>query len=413
MRIDELNPWWKTSTVDESLAPPKHRDLFKTLSNGLFRKYIQVVAGLRRVGKSTLLFQLIKHLIVQGTKPLRIIYVSFDDPAARRKGVVGCLKDFTELTGENYRTGALYLFVDEAQKSPDWASELKLIYDNYKNIRIVVSGSAGLNLLAEAKRSLAGRALYYELKPLSFQEYLLFVESKADVSKPQLYSEELRKEFERYLKKPFPEIVHEDDEAFIKTYVREAVLEPVLFKDIPLHFRDVDVLLIESIMQNFLTNPGTYLSVDSLSRDMKRAKTTIYKCLFYLEASLLTRRVMNFRPSTRSASRKLARIYPYHPVLMLPYNPSDDKYAESLVASTLQVRYYWREDGSEVDFLVDKTPVEVKYVDEVRQDDLRSVKRFMNKYGSKTGVVVTKNKEGVVDGVRLVPLWLLCLRGGV
>ncbi|MEM2035640.1 MAG: AAA family ATPase, partial [Candidatus Caldarchaeum sp.] len=284
---------------------------------------------------------------------------------------------------------------------------------NYKNIRFVVSGSAGLNLLSEAKRSLAGRALYHELKPLSFEEYLLFVGSKVDVSKPRLYFEELKREFERYVKRPFPEIVHEVDEAFIKTYVRESVLDPVLFKDIPLQFREVDVLLVESLLRNFLTHPGTYLSVDSLSRDMKRAKTTIYKCLFYLEASLLIRRVMNFRPSTRSVSRKLARVYPYHPVLMLPYNPSDDKYAESLAAATLEARHYWREDDIEVDFLLDDTPVEVKYVSEVRQEDLRSVKRFMNKYGSKTGVVVTKNKEGVVDGVRLVPLWLLCLRGGV
>ncbi|MEM0384016.1 MAG: ATP-binding protein [Candidatus Caldarchaeum sp.] len=413
MHIEELNPWWKTATVNENLAPPKHRDLFKTLSNGLFRKYIQVVVGLRRVGKSTLMFQLIKQLINQGTNPLRIVYISFDDPEARQKGVVGCLKDFTELTGENYRTGALYLFVDEAQKYPEWASEVKLLYDNYKNIRFVVSGSAGLNLLSEAKRSLAGRALYHELKPLSFEEYLLFVGSKVDVSKPRLYSEELKREFERYVKRPFPEIVHEVDEAFIKTYVRESVLDPVLFKDIPLQFREVDVLLVESLLRNFLTHPGTYLSVDSLSRDMKRAKTTIYKCLFYLEASLLIRRVMNFRPSTRSVSRKLARVYPYHPVLMLPYNPSDDKYAESLAAATLEARHYWREDDIEVDFLLDDTPVEVKYVSEVRQEDLRSVKRFMNKYGSKTGVVVTKNKEGVVDGVRLVPLWLLCLRGGV
>ncbi|MCS6783752.1 MAG: ATP-binding protein, partial [Candidatus Caldarchaeum sp.] len=380
MRLDETNHWWAEKTVREELSPPKKRLLFKTLYEGLFRRQVQVVDGLRRVGKSTLVYQLIKKLLEERTNPLRILYITFDDPEVRKLGIVGSLKEYTLLTKEDYRRGRLFLFVDEAQKYPEWVSEVKLLYDNYPNIRIVATGSAGLNLLAEAKRTLAGRTVYHELKPLNLKEFLMLREIDADLSKPLLYEDKLKQEFNSFLKRPFPEIVNEPDESFIRNYVSNAVIEPVLFRDIPREFMDVDVLLVERLVETFFASPGQYLSVDSLASDLRRAKTTIYKSLFYLEASFLTRRVMNFRPSVRSASRKLSRIYAYHPVLTLPYRPSEEKYVENFVMSELNARYYWRENGKEVDFLVDLTPVEVKYVDVVRKEEIKPLRFFMDKY---------------------------------
>jgi len=60
MRLDELNHWWVEKQVRKELVPVKHRELFNNIKADIGRKQIQVVAGLRRVGKSTIFYQLIR-----------------------------------------------------------------------------------------------------------------------------------------------------------------------------------------------------------------------------------------------------------------------------------------------------------------------------------------------------------------
>jgi len=98
-----------------------------------------------------------------------------------------------------------------------------------------------------------------------------------------------------------------------------------IVKDIPKEFEDVDIILLEKLIQVFMTQPGQYLSLDELSKELQRAKTTLYKALFYLEYSFLIKKVLNYRPSIRSASRKLSRVYAYHPCLTLPFGISKEE----------------------------------------------------------------------------------------
>ena len=120
-------------------------------------------------------------------------------------------------------------------------------------------------------------------------------------------------------------MVKERSFTHIKKYIREAIIEPIVLKDIPKKFTDVDILLIEKLVEIFLSDPGQYLVVDELAKELHRAKKTIYQTLFYLEFSYLIRRVLNYRPKIRIASRKLSRVWPYHPALAIPFNIQLDK----------------------------------------------------------------------------------------
>ncbi|MEM5782294.1 MAG: hypothetical protein QXD43_03820, partial [Candidatus Aenigmatarchaeota archaeon] len=101
--------------------------------------------------------------------------------------------------------------------------------------------------------------------------------------------------------------------------------------------------MLEKLINILLTNPGQYLMVDELAKELERAKTTLYKALFYLEFSFLIKRVLNFRPSIRVASRKLSRVYAYHPCLLRPFDVSEEKFIENLVLFELNAKYYWRD----------------------------------------------------------------------
>jgi predicted AAA+ superfamily ATPase len=172
-------------------------------------------------------------------------------------------------------------------------------------------------------------------------------------------------------------------------------------KDIPKEFKEVDILLLEKLVNMFLTDPGQYLRLDELAKELKRSKLTLYKALFYLEFSMLIRKILNYRPSIGAASRKPARIYPYHPCLTLPFNVPEERFAENLVLFELNARHYWRDGGKEIDFLKDLTPIEVKIKRKIEKEDLRWIKFFLKKYNAKKAYVITKNVEDRIDAIHL------------
>jgi predicted AAA+ superfamily ATPase len=148
------NPWWKDGSMAFSQLPEFHRTIF----DDIYRDLIQLpqmisVTGPRRVGKSTLLKQIIKKLIESGTNPGSIIYYSFDDPALlsdriNRDDFVNSLFTGEEPTNKKPK----FLFLDEIQSLPNWELYLKKYYDLGFPIKIVVSGSATSQFLRKAEK---------------------------------------------------------------------------------------------------------------------------------------------------------------------------------------------------------------------------------------------------------------------
>ncbi|MEM5778627.1 MAG: AAA family ATPase [Candidatus Aenigmatarchaeota archaeon] len=225
MKLDELNHWWVTKKVRKEFVPKMRRNLFNIIKEDFNRKQIQIIFGLRRVGKSTIFYQLIDDLIKNKINPLQIVYCNFDEPELQDKRIDEILKEYSKLTDIDYKKEKIYLFLDEAQKSKNWVADVKLIFDNLPNIKILVSGSASLNILSEAKKDLAGRVIYYELKPLSFNEFLDLKGIKFEKRRFLLYRELLEKEFNKFLLRAFPELIHEKDIIFIKNYIRNSVID--------------------------------------------------------------------------------------------------------------------------------------------------------------------------------------------
>src|SRR5437879_573775 len=131
------------------------------------RRFIQVMAGPRQVGKTTLVRQVLEGLTVPSH------YASADDPALRdRAWLRAQWGEGRVLAGEGGRRGAV-LVLDEVQKITEWSTAVKALWDEDAAtgvpLRVVVLGSAPLLVQRGLTESLAGR---FELVRLTHWSYV-------------------------------------------------------------------------------------------------------------------------------------------------------------------------------------------------------------------------------------------------
>lgn len=397
------NHWWREGKVRPDLAKEFKREAFLELEKLAGVRQAVIISGLRRVGKSTMMMQLVQRLIENGLDPLDAVYFSFDE---RVEGVRAILDSYREVTGRDYESRKLHVFLDEVQKLKSWAEQVKILYDNFPNLKFVLSGSAALPLEKEARVTLVGRAFYIRVEPLSFREFLK-LKHKLEIPRDrvELWKDKLAAWFSDYLKRPLPEMVEMPSE-LLRRYVRESIVDRIVYKDIPEIHGRIDYELLRNLLNLFFENPGYTLNVDSLSKDFKRSKRTVLSLLEYMMESYLIRVIRNYRPSTMSSSRKLRRVYPYH-FCLIAHDPIDQsKLMECVAASLLDVAFYWRDDSKEVDFVVDNNPVEVKWQETITRDDYKSLRYFMRKFNAKRALLITKSDYSHPEKpIETAPLW--------
>jgi predicted AAA+ superfamily ATPase len=123
MPLYEFNPWWKTSSVPRGQAGKK-REIFDHILSFLDYRQIIILFGLRRAGKTTLMYQLIDYLLRKGgVEPFRILYFSFDEQAYSLSKLLEIYQQDILRQGldEQART---YLLLDEVQKLDDWFNKV-------------------------------------------------------------------------------------------------------------------------------------------------------------------------------------------------------------------------------------------------------------------------------------------------
>ena len=112
--IRDFNTWWEQKTFD---IPPYHRTIFKELLKFLNKPQIIAIVGLRRVGKTILLRQMIHHLLTinSGISASNILYFLFDDLTVQHPDVLEeLLAYFVKVISPTSQMK--YIFLDEIQK---------------------------------------------------------------------------------------------------------------------------------------------------------------------------------------------------------------------------------------------------------------------------------------------------------
>ncbi len=406
--LEEFNHWWIRKEVDPELALPFKRDNYQDIERGLGKKFILALVGLRRVGKTTTLYQLIKKLIEDKVKVASILFFSFDEVKA---GLDEVLETYKEIHKKDFREEKIYIFLDEIQKCANWENELKKYYDLYPKLKFIISGSESLFIRKKTKETLAGRIFEFNLAPFSFKEYLRFNGVKKEELK---YETKIKPFFSAFVEKGgFPETFSFDSDRDFREYIGSLVIDKIIFKDIPLMFKIEDPQFLRVLIELIATNPGMYIDYQSLSRQFGKDRRVIKDYLIYLKESFLIRILGNYRKGSAASLRKIKRAYPADNALTYLYKPKIEdgffgRMVETSAINKLRALSFWK-NGNEIDIVHDDIPIEVKYHERVDSSDFKPLREFMRKFGRKEGILITKNEDKKVrveEGtIRLIPAW--------
>ncbi len=250
------------------------------------------IKGARGVGKTTLLLQFIKEYLPINELTL---YVSLDNIWFAENKLSKLVNDFV-------KKGGKYLFLDEVHKYPNWSQELKNIYDDYPELKVVFTGSSLLEVL-NARADLSRRAVVYMLQGLSYREYL---EIKLGVKLPKLELDDLVKNHLE-LAKEFNRLINplQYFEEYLKTgyfpyflvvpslyYHRiEEVINMIIEIELPL-LRKVDSTYISKLKQllQIIAESVPFIpNVSKLSERIGINRNTFTAYLHYLQEANLTR----------------------------------------------------------------------------------------------------------------------------
>jgi len=171
------NPWW-IGQGDADIPPIRRwafEPVLRSFENGL--SPATVLRGPRQVGKTTLLKQIVAHLLQQGLPPTRVLRIQFDELPELLKLSMPILELCqwyeSAVLGMSFHAAAAkgqraHIILDEVQNLPDWAPQLKQLVD-LQPVRVLVTGSSALRIEA-GRDSLAGRITTIEMGPLLLRE---------------------------------------------------------------------------------------------------------------------------------------------------------------------------------------------------------------------------------------------------
>ncbi len=391
--LKETNEWWK----NQFRLDYESREIYNQIKKFVATKQILALIGLRRVGKTTLMLKIVQDKLKSGFNPENIVYFSFDD--FRDVKIKEIVNAYAELMNKNLNKSKYLFLFDEIQKINGWEEQTKRIYDNYKNFKIIVSGSESLFIRKKIRESLAGRFFEFRINQLSFKEFLRF--KNIEIKNIQLYKEELIRSFKEYLLcNGFPEILDSDKEVITK-YIKENIIEKVIYRDIPQIFPVRDVAILEGLFNIILFDPGEIIDLNSLADDLDISRQTASTYLDYLEKSFLIQKVYNFSKNIRKTERKLKKYYPaiIHPKLI--EKEKWGKILETAMVLQLNAEFFWRDTyKNEVDIVLvdDKIiPVEIKSGNKF---NVKPMLNFMKKFNIKNGFIVSLNEEKIIKQKR-------------
>ncbi len=318
------------------------------------------IKGARGVGKTTLLLQYMKlHLNNELEKSL---YVSLDSVAFANRNLV-------DLADQFVKKGGRYLFLDEVHKYANWAQELKNIYDDYPELKVVFTGSSLLEIL-NARADLSRRALIYTMQGLSFREYLSLETGKpferlslAEILNNHLVAAKVINAeikpfqyFETYLQRGYYPFYKEQPENYAQRI--EEIINMMLEIELPL-LRGVDLGYTHKVKQllAIISESVPFIpNVSNLSAKMGINRATLMNYLHYLAEIGLT---INLYKDAKGNSKlqKPSKIYLENTNLMYVLSPSkanNGNVRETFFANQLgnkhQLSYH-----ETADFFVDET----------------------------------------------------------
>ncbi|MGQ4913598.1 MAG: ATP-binding protein [Candidatus Asgardarchaeia archaeon] len=407
------NPWWSEKSWSQEWIP---RPMYIEPCFLFLKKRVIVLYGVRRSGKTVIMFQIIRHLIDNGTNPKSILYLNFDDERLPKdvSGLDFIYNTYLEITGSRE---PIFVFLDEVQRVSGWSSWIRRFYDMKRPVYFVVSGSSSSILTPEVARLLTGRRYDIVVWPFSFEEFLHAngIKLKGDAylefgNEPGRMNHYLMD----YMKTGgFPEVVTERIELMRLQYLHSYFLD-ILYRDVAGRYPNINISKLRDTALFLAENISNPINISRLAKYLDISKPTLYQHLAHLEEVFLFFYVEFFSYGAKKRLVKPRKVYivdvGLHNVLSKAPTANYGRIAENLVFIHLRRFtdriYYWQDEkGHEVDFVANINgtlyAIESKFED---GEISATLNNFANKFKA---VPVQITKTAIGKGK--VPLWLFLL----
>jgi len=377
-----------------------------------------VFLGVRRAGKSYLLYQIIQSLLKEGRGEIRdILFINFEDERlcdTKAQELGGILDAYKELYNKTP-----IVFLDEIQNVIGWEKFARRLADSKH--RVFVTGSNAKMLSKEIYTTLGGRYLSKEVFPFSFGEYLTFHNVVLD--KNWCYSEtkpEVVRLFQNYFYfGGFAESFQLNDKRnYITSLYHKILLGDIIARNNIRHENAIKVLMkkiAESVMQpqslsrlaNIVASIGAPIS-----------RVTLNNYLRNFEDAYLVFSISNFSDKLSNKETFKKRYFMDNGLLNNFLIDPNTKLLENLVAITLKKRFgenlFFYKRNVEVDFYMPEASYAVQASLSIREDttkerEVRSLMQLAELKGLKRLEIVTMNEEDTVEQnghtINVVPIW--------
>ena len=397
------------------------RDLLSEIAPNIKLPHCLIIAGIRRVGKSTLLLQIIDSYFGED-----FYYFNFEDERLINFNI----EDFNllyeamiEFYGENKT-----FFFDEIQNIRGWETFVRRMMD--KNYKFILTGSNATLLSRELGTKLTGRYILSTLYPFSFKEFLRFKEYSFD-GKDLLITEKkvkIKKQFDEYLKRGgMPEYLKYN----YNQEILQRLYEDIIYRDITARYGIKDMKTLRELALYYLTNITGEISYNKLKNTYKTGSVnTIKNYSEYLENSYLVDILNIFSYSVKQQAIAPKKVFCIDNgiavAISFAFSENMGKYLENLVYIELRRRgetlyYYKTKNNNSIDFVIKRGNkingiIQVCFDignEKTREREIKSLNQAMNELGLNEGLIITYENEEIIkmndQSIKVIPAykWLV------
>lgn len=378
-----------------------------------------VFVGLRRSGKSHLMYQQIHRLIKNGHTIDEILYINFEDD--RLTGLLLEDLDTIKLSYEELYPSRPIFFLDEIQIIPQWEKFVRRLADI--GYQVYVTGSNAQMLSSEIATTLGGRFLIQEVYPYSFAEYLqaqnILLETNW-IYKTAIRSEIIRQFNNYFYDGALPELLlFKDKRSWLSN-----LYQKIFFGDLIARYtvRNVNAmrLLIKKLAES-VKQPSSYTRLTHIisTTGTKVGTQTIIDYLNYAEECWLIFSISNY--ATKFVEKESNKKYYFidNGLLNLFLFDPETSLLENIVAIQLRKKYkkqvYFYNQNVEIDFYIPEEAlgIQVSYSLHDPETEKREINAFLKISGLLNldrMIIITKDEKRSIPiaenkSIEVIPIW--------
>lgn len=287
MLIDILLRWNRWGTHPLEAGHP--RQVTQKLLPFLHTEDVIVLTGMRRAGKSTVLYQIMDQLESQQIDQKAMLHINFEDPAFAPYLELKLLDELYDIyRSQIYPQGKAYLFLDEIQNIPEWERWVRARNET-ENIKIFITGSSGHLMSRELGTLLTGRHVSFEMFPLNLPELLQFFQIDLP-KKPWAFAAPpiIQNTINFQLTwGSLPKIALAENDIQREKLLSQ-YFDDILHRDVALRHNIRDLTTLRALAAHTLTQTGSLITFQRLARIFSVSPLLAQNYCSYLQEAYLT-----------------------------------------------------------------------------------------------------------------------------